>query len=510
MVVAGTLLAQRLWYRHRAHLFLERRGTEETPDILRVCVTDDVANLFDTSEMRNAIRRFRRRAQATSKEMDVDRTLNKTVQQGGWLVPVYGSRQQSPEYIALINRISYSDHLYQLVDDMLAVLRHGNVHVSSYYFGADPQLCSTASLHARSITLSELAAQATGQRLLIFGDAQAVLNPISGRPAEWTRLLAAWPVRALFTPVPPSEWGISEQQAAQVLGVWTALPEGLDLFIRSVLGEAGTLFAVDRVRINHLPLELRTRPIRWLQADSPQESEVQRVLADIRGYLGEWGYTWFGACAVYPQLSWNLTLFLGSVLHVEKSSHSPAFHRLLLDLARLPWFQYGVIPDWLRMRLISDLTDEQETLVRTALQGLLLTVLDSPNGSFQLEIAQTYQTSVRRLLRPLLRLLRRREGPHTPLNDHVFLAFMGGSARTQLALRLPEALRVVWRERGMPGGQWSALRATGDSPRLPPIRPGTMACRRELRLWRPRRRRTRAVPLQLKRLPMPWTRLQAC
>ena len=154
---------------------------------------------------------------------------------------------------------------------------------------------------------------------MIFGEAQVLLNPISGEPADWARRLTAWPVRGLFTPAPPAEWGAAEQQAARVLSVWTALPEGLDLFIRSVYGEAGALFATDRRRSSPLPLELRTRPIRWLQPDPPPVDQVQRVLAGVRGYLGDWGFTWLCACAIYPEVNWNLTLFLARCLMPRKT-----------------------------------------------------------------------------------------------------------------------------------------------------------------------------------------------
>ena len=444
LVAVGMYLARRLWYRYRANLFLERRSSEEPPDITRLRVAEAVPGIFNTPEMRGVIRRFRRRVPAPAKEVDVSRTLAKTIRHGGWLSPVYASRQQLPEYIALISRVSYSDHLAHMIDELLAALRSGNVYLSVYYFDATPQVCTTPSMRARSLTLRELAAQAAGQRLLLFGEAQVVLDPLSGEPAEWTRLLAEWPVHVLFTPSPPNDRGAAEQQAARILDVWPALPEGLDLFIRTVHGEAGEAYVADRRREAALPMELRTRPIRWLQMDPPPPAAVQQVLAGTRGYLGDWGYTWLCACAVYPEVRWNLTLFLGLAFAGVDNARSAYFQRTLLDLTRLPWFQYGVMPDWLRRRLISELTPDQEWQARVALQGLLLTALDNPAGGFQIEIAQTYQSAVRRLVKPLLGLLRRQAGPHSAYQDRVFLAFMGGRTSTRLALRLPEALRALW------------------------------------------------------------------
>lgn len=444
IVAAGMFILRRWWYRYRAQLFLDRRKSDEPPDITRIRLASSAAGLFETAEMREITRYFRRRQRTPSKQLDIDRTLGKTVQQAGWLTPVYGGRQQAPEYLVLVSRSSYPDHLAHLVEEQLNFLRSGNVYLTLYYFDGTPQLCLPPSARLRPVTLAELATRASNQRLLIFGEAQAVLDPVTGEPAAWTRWLTAWPVRGLFTPAPPSEWGAAEQQAARALGVWTALPEGLDLFVRTVYGEAGTPYVTDRRRASRMPMDLRTRPIRWLQPDPPADDQVQRVLAGVRGYLGEWGFTWLCACAIYPEVNWNLTLFLGALLDKVQDVRSPAFQRTLLDLTRLPWFQYGMMPDWLRKVLIAGLQRPEEEQVRIALQGLLLTALDNPAGGFSLEIAQTYHTAVRKLVGPLLRLLSKRAGPDNPFADPVFLVFMGGHTRTQLAFRLPTMLRAAF------------------------------------------------------------------
>ena len=464
LAIAGILVGRRLWYQYRARLFLERRGSQEPPDITRLRVGSSGRDLFDTPATRTAIRRLRRRIPAQARTVDVERTLAHFMRNGGWLSPVYASRQELPEYIVLVSRTSYPDHLANLVDELLAVLHSGSVYLSIYYFDATPELCAAGAQRGRAVTLPELAAGAAGQRLLIFGEAQVMLDPLGGEPAAWTRLLKAWPVHALFTPNPPGDWGAAEQQAARVVAVWPALPEGLDLFIRTVHGEEGTDYLTDRTRAAALPSELRARPIRWLEPDAPPAADVQRVLTGVRGYLGDWGYTWLCACAIYPEVRWNLTLFLGAYLAASYAARpgasanagdtgigspgsvqSPYFQRTLLDLVRLPWFRYGTIPDWLRRVLIAGLTREQEAAVRTALQGLLLTSLDNPGSGFQLEIAHAYQKTMRHLVKPLLDLLRRNAPPHSPLNDSVFLTFMSGHNRTQLAVRLPEALAAAWR-----------------------------------------------------------------
>jgi len=49
----------------------------------------------------------------------------------------------------------------------------------------------------------------------------------------------------------------------------------------------------------------------------------------------------------------------------------------LAKLARLPWFRYGYMPDWLREQLIKDLSLSQEDKIRTVLYKLFLTALSN-------------------------------------------------------------------------------------------------------------------------------------
>lgn len=121
-VLAGTWVARRLWYRHRAALFLQRRKTDEPPDITRVRVTGVNERIYDTGEMHAVARLLRRRTPTPSAVMDVDRTLARTLEHGGWLTPVFEQRRQSPEYLVLVSRLTYRDHQAHQADALLEAL----------------------------------------------------------------------------------------------------------------------------------------------------------------------------------------------------------------------------------------------------------------------------------------------------------------------------------------------------------------------------------------------------
>src|SRR5262249_16488065 len=122
-----------------------------------------------------------------------------------------------------------------------------------------------------------------------------------------------------------------------------------------------------------------------------QSERVQRLCDQLRVFLGTRGYRWLSACAIYPMLHWDLTLYLGFKLFKDRTQ----IEERLLSLLRLPWFRYGSIPDWLRLRLISDLSASDEAKVGKALEELFLTVMQQPIDGIRLDIApeETKQTS---------------------------------------------------------------------------------------------------------------------
>jgi tetratricopeptide (TPR) repeat protein len=91
-------------------------------------------------------------------------------------------------------------------------------------------------------------------------------------------------------------------------------------------------------------------------------------LPALQTYLGPRVYRWLCACAVYPELHWDLTLHFGGL-----SIFGPGLisEENLLRLLRLPWFRQGAIPDEIRARLIDQLTEAEERAVREAIVELL-------------------------------------------------------------------------------------------------------------------------------------------
>ena len=423
LTLGSPLLVYLLWYfwwRYRVQRFLARKTTATLPEIKQLFVKGIDDKLFQSVDLSRTAQRLRQHKWIASNQLDVIATVEKTLRTGGLFRPVAGKRRSRPQYLVLIDRTTFNDHQAQWVNSLLDKIVADDVLVTRYYFDADPRRCYPQQNTLPPLSLAELLGQHPEHRLLIFSDGEGFINPITGEVAAWVEqfgprkilftLERQWGYReqilsdADFLIMPASEKGLIALAEQINLGVWQAYP-----------------FMADGVEF---PEYLSERPRRWLERYAPRDAVVDSLVAQVRDFIGEKGYFWLGACAVYPELRWPLTLYLGYQLELLSEER-------LAKLARLPWFRYGYMPNWLRRRLVGDLTLEQERAIRLRLQDLLLTAPDKPVSDFGLPIVTQFPSLFKRLL-PIWA-----QPKISPLRDYVFLAFMSD----RLAVKVPKLIR---------------------------------------------------------------------
>lgn len=313
--------------------------------------------------------------------LDVDATVTKTIQ-AGWFTPITGTIKIRSEYLALIDRTTFNDHQTQLIYSLINQLVADKVVVIRYYFDTVPRRCypyllgfgNLTGLKSTPFTLLELSQHYPDHWLLIFSDGNGLVNPITGKVVNWIEQFS-WSQKALLTLESPEQWGYQEQILA-----------GADFLILPA-NEAGLQGLVEQTDIWQPTYSvefseyLQGRPQRWLEHHAPDAAVLTELLKQVRNFLREKAYYWFSACAIYPELRWQLTLYLGKQLDLLTEER-------LGKLARLPWLRYGYMPDWLRERLVKDLSLEQEKSIHLSLQDLLLTAQDKPKSDFELKIAK--------------------------------------------------------------------------------------------------------------------------
>jgi hypothetical protein len=111
------------------------------------------------------------------------------------------------------------------------------------------------------------------------------------------------------------------------------------------------------------------------------------TVARLRESLGGAGFLCLCACAIYPEIHWDLTVYLVTEIR-RRGGAEETPEELLGRLAVLPWFRHARMPNWLRVHLIARLKPQQEKLIRELIKNPLLTALESgPESRFTLPIA---------------------------------------------------------------------------------------------------------------------------
>ena len=430
-------LRRGLWSK-QADLFLKRLGMDREPKLEKISIQGVEQDLFPPLIFNQIARGLKRRVRIPSQQLDVNKTIEATLKKGSWLSPVYGTYQTLVEYLFLVDSASFRDHQAQFVEEMINCLKKDGVLITVYFFEGDPRICFSKERNNSPRKLQEIIHQYHDRCLIVVSDSDRFFSDISGELEPWVSQLKTWEKRAVLTPNPISNWSNQEFFLAQNFIVLPATAEGLQVLSQVLNPEVIKSYLLSGQVQTPLPEQLLIHSFHWLDRSPPTAAEITSMLKSLEQYLGEDGYYWFTACAVFPELHWNITLYLGTQLKTQ-SNQSLAEVCSPIKLARLPWFRSGYMPDWLRSLLILKLTKEQELTIRSALQNLLVSSVQGTVNQQQLEVATQYEKMLPDLLNPMLRLLSKRSEDGSPLRDYLFLDFMQG--KPILATKVPDELR---------------------------------------------------------------------
>ncbi|HEX5733741.1 MAG TPA: SUMF1/EgtB/PvdO family nonheme iron enzyme [Blastocatellia bacterium] len=442
LIRIGAILAPLLfflfyeWYRfNRRKLILQKQHGKKPPYVWPLKVEAPVFKLYDSEQFYSAARRMRRRQIGEYQRLDVDATVTATIDSLGYPRFLYKADSKYPEYLVLIDRASFRDHLAQLFNQLAKALEAESVFVSRYFYDGDPRVCRNEA--GDSIHLEDLHDKHAGQRLLIFGNGHKIISPITGELGVWATTFLNWKDRALLTPESPSEWGLREITLA---GQFFLLPATLDALPKVI--DYFESIAIEDLRS-------------WRENCSdalPRHFDKPELIEALRGYLGEETFQWLCACAVYPELHWDLTFYLGSL---ECMKAGQVKEETLLRLIRLPWFRSGAIPDDLRWSLIRELDRDKETVIRAA----IIKLLEKNPPPKESVAADAYRLNLvvqrwvlrrdRKRRREMLQAMKSQPQSHVS-GDYTLLRFLESASFSPLNMILPRRLRKAFYRDGIP------------------------------------------------------------
>lgn len=341
-----------------------------------------------------------------------------------------------------MERESERDHQARYYQTLINKFSDEGAYVSLYFYKHDARVCSpTGSRH--TVRLPELASLHPDHRLVIIGDGAGLLHPVQPSVAGWTHLLENWDERAFLSTIPRLRWGSREKLFQHLFKV---VPATLDGF--SDLSDR-----FDGLPISDGRLQPRARFI-----SLPPTGHSCR---ELRDYLGDPAFRLLCACAIYPEVHWELTIYYLNLLGLAGDLLND--ESKLLRLFALPWFRSGVIPNPLRHDLLVALermeVDGQNTemCVRSALAAILANEPDAESVSGynvrrELLLQRLYLArESRRDSRALLKELRKSSPDAELLQDATIVRVLGKVRPSRLSLILPPRVRRVVYRHGLAG-----------------------------------------------------------
>lgn len=428
------------WYRRRRRrLILARERRRKAPYVWPVRVNAPLPKLFESEQFYTAARLLQRRQVDEFYRLDVEATVAATIASLGFPSFRYRSASKPPEYLALIDRASFRDHQAKVFGELTSALETEGVFVARYFYESDPRVCRDES-GEQSLHLNELQNRYGNHRLLLFGDGAKLIDSLTGKLESWTALLMNWQDRAVLTPVPALSWSLRERALAQHFVLLPATLEGLqslvDYFEAAVTPDLRVWARTNGSSSSGAPIDF-DRPIN---------------IRMLRDYLGKEVFEWLCACAIYPELHWDLTLYLGAL---PSLGNNLVTEKNLLRLSSLPWFRTGTMPDNLRWALISELAPDKARAIRTSLIQLL-EKNPPPRGTIAEEsyhlnlVAQRWLHSrSRQRLRELLDLMRKLPRS-VALRDQTLVRHLETAPQPPLNFTLPARFRKLFYQHGLP------------------------------------------------------------
>ncbi|MEI6652049.1 MAG: SUMF1/EgtB/PvdO family nonheme iron enzyme [Chlorobiaceae bacterium] len=268
---------------------------------------------------------------------NIEKTIYKTIHEGGMAKPVFSPARRHVEYLMLIDRHNSRDHQARLHNNLYETLKANNIFVERFYFGYSPLICSNPR-HPGGIALKEILSLHEHAVLLLFTDGLQCVDTRRARLFAWTDIFKHWQRRYFYTSEPPGLWGQREQLLQGVFPFVLPLSvEGLQIMAADLSSDAGADFDClhywpENADYSLVPIKTGGKKLDYIGLFF--DDQLKR---------------WIAACAIYPELDWNLTLALGKLFSIEKSV-LPSY-KSLSQLLRLNWFTKGSISDDFRREL---------------------------------------------------------------------------------------------------------------------------------------------------------------
>ena len=233
--------------------------------------------------------------------LDVPRSIDATLQQGGCPAPRFESRRQLLSLVLLLDRRARDLHWNTVPQELAAGLRRRGVSVSTWWFYGIPDHFTDS--RGRVMEIEDLEEIRRQLIVMLVTDGHGMYRRIDRRPLE---RMSRWPRVALLDPRPPGLWDVLPGLAHQYrLAHYACDSQGVIQCLRRFTSESGT--AADSIS----GLDRIGRQNRIVRGNYQDEQSF------LREFLQQPQLEFAQACALVPAISLGLadrlrrTLFPG-------------------------------------------------------------------------------------------------------------------------------------------------------------------------------------------------------
>ena len=320
-------------------------------------------------------RQMRKRITDEAQYLHLQKTIAKAINNAGFFQPVQEARTQQSEYLILIDEHNSNNQQVKLFEYLLELLQKQNVFIEKFYFQQEPKWCYNL-IYPQGISLEKLSEKFSMHVLLIFGNGyQLIYKDYPVINNSYLQLLRRWQYKAVVTPVSFLDWGNKEKKA--LLDELPVLPvdiPGQLLLLQKVFGEEINVLADLKIYDKSF---YETELIDFEDVDELYDYCENAVWARVNngGKYDNILFQWIASLAVYPKITWPLTLALGKAIMDSNGKSQELNFTNLLRIARIKWMKDGKFPDYTRLNLLKNLSKKNEVIAR---ENILLLLQEIP------------------------------------------------------------------------------------------------------------------------------------
>ena len=185
VIIITAFLFYEFYWRNKRKFFLLKERSKSPPFIWTINRDQKDFKLYSEQQFFEASRKLREREPVQSQELDLDKTIDETLDSGGYPSLQFKAKSRPPEYLVLIEKQSTRDHQAMLFDQLILELEQQDLFIERYFFEDDPRLC-WKKRYVEEVYLEDLYRKFPDNRVIVIGTADHFFDPVNDQLCSWT------------------------------------------------------------------------------------------------------------------------------------------------------------------------------------------------------------------------------------------------------------------------------------------------------------------------------------